>query len=125
MQVGDTAAAASYFRAALQKDPRDRDAIYGLGVALQRVGDPQAKEYLQIASRYDTLKREIVRCANSQKIELEVFARLGQTCESLGRLDQARVWYQVAIGWDPLDARAQQALTRLDRAAKTQDVISH
>jgi tetratricopeptide (TPR) repeat protein len=113
MQAGDTHAASAYFRAALGTEPRDRDAIQGLGVALQRVGDPQAKEYLQIAARYDQLKREIVRCGNSAKIELEVFARLGEICESLGRPDQARVWYQVAIGWDPLDARAQQALTRV------------
>ena len=125
MQAGDTRAASAYFRAALDKEPRDRDAIHGLGVALQRVGDPQAKEYLQIASRYDHLKREIVRCGNLARIELEVFAQLGEICESLGRPDQARVWYQVAIGWDPLDARAQQALTRLDQAANTQAVTSH
>jgi tetratricopeptide (TPR) repeat protein len=125
MQDGDTRGASAYFRAALDKDPRDRDAIHGLGVALQRVGDPQAKQYLQIAARYDELKREIVRCGNLARIELEVFARLGEICESLGRPDQARVWYKVAIGWNPLDARAQQALTRLDQAAKTPEVISH
>jgi tetratricopeptide (TPR) repeat protein len=113
MQAGDTGAASAYFRAALDKEPRDRDAIHGLGVALQRVGDTQAEEYLRIASLYDRLKREIVRCANVRKIEPEVFAKLGEICESLGRPDQARVWYQVAIGQDPLDARAQQALTRL------------
>ena len=113
MQAGDTRAASVFFRIALGQDPRDRDAIHGLGVALQRIGDPQAREYLLIAARYDQLKREIVRCGNSQKIELEVFARLGEICESLGRPDQARVWYQVAIGEDPLDARAQQALNRL------------
>jgi tetratricopeptide (TPR) repeat protein len=113
MQAGDTRAASVFFRAALSQDPRDRDAIHGLGVALQRIGDPQAKEYLLVAARYDQLKREIVRCGNSQKIELEVFARLGEICELIGRPDQARVWYQVAIGEDPLDARAQQALKRL------------
>jgi len=116
MQAGDTQAASTYFRAALAKDPRDRDAIHGLGVALQRVGDPDAKQYLEIAARYDHLKREIVRCGNLAKIELDVFAQLGEICESLGRPDQARVWYQVAIGWDPLDSRAQQALTRLNQA---------
>jgi tetratricopeptide (TPR) repeat protein len=125
MQAGETRKASVYFRAALDKDPRDRDAIQGLGVALQRVGDPRAKEYLQIASRYDHLKREIVRCGNVPKIEPEVFAQLGEICESLERPDQARVWYQVAIGRDPLDARAQQALTHLDQAAKTPEVISH
>ena len=46
-------------------------------------------------------------------IEPEVYAQLGEICELLARPDQARVWYQIAIGVDPLDARAQQALTRL------------
>jgi tetratricopeptide (TPR) repeat protein len=115
MQAGDTEAAANYFRAALDKEPGDRDAIHGLGVALLRIDDPRAKHFLELAAEHDHLKREIVRCGNSQKIELEVFAQLGAICESLGRPDQARMWYLVAIGWDPLDTRAQQALTRLDK----------
>ena len=77
------------------------------------MGDPQAQEYLRLAYRYDHLRLEIVRCADVRQLESEVFVRLGEMCESLGRPDQARVWYQVAIGEDPLDARAQQALNRL------------
>jgi tetratricopeptide (TPR) repeat protein len=113
MLSGETRAATSYFRAALGRDPRERDAIRGLGVALQIVGDPQAQQYRRIASLYDQLRREIVRCADVTQLEPEIFARLGEISESLGRTDQARVWYQVAIGEDPLDARAQQALNRL------------
>ena len=113
MHAGETHAATAKFRAALDKDRRDRDAIHGLGVALQRIGDPRAHEYLREAALLDRLKREIVRCANVRTIEPEVYAQLGEICESLARPDQARVWYQIAIGVDPLDARAQQALTRL------------
>lgn len=117
LQVNDPKLAASWFRAALRAAPNDRDAIHGLGAALQRLGDPQAKEYLQLASRHDQLKRLIVQCSTTPRIDLKVFAQLGDLCESLGRLDQARVWYQVALAWDPLDSQAHKGLARLDATA--------
>ena len=39
--------------------------------------------------------------------------RLGRACEAAGLLDEARGWYMLAIGRDPLDTEAQQALHRL------------
>jgi len=118
LQAGDSRQAVAYFRAALRQDPRDRDVIHGLGAVLQRLGDSEARKFLQIAADHDRMKRIIVECGNSRKIDLKVFFQLGQICESLGRPEQARVWYQVAIGWDPLDAQAQEGLARLDRAAQ-------
>jgi len=47
----------------------------------------------------------------------KLFDKLGEICESLHRREEARVWYQLAIGRDPLDSRAHQALARLDQAA--------
>jgi hypothetical protein len=100
----------------VRQDPDDRDANQGLGAALQRLGDPEAKKYQQIAARRDQYKRIIVASGNSARIDLGVFAQIGEICESLGRPDQARVWYQVAIGWNPLDAEAQKGLNRLGQA---------
>jgi hypothetical protein len=34
-------------------------------------------------------------------------------CESLGRFDQAQVWYRLALVRDPLDSEAQSALFRI------------
>jgi tetratricopeptide (TPR) repeat protein len=114
LHLGDARQAAIDLRAALSQDPSNRDAVQGLGLALRKLGEPEAEEFLRRASRRDELKRTIVACGNSRKIDIAVFSRLGELCESLGRPDQAGVWYRVAIGWDPLDSRAQQALARLN-----------
>jgi Flp pilus assembly protein TadD len=114
--AGDARQAAAFLRAALRGDPQDRDTIHGLGAALQRLGDPAAKEFLQAASRHDQIKRLVVECGNSRRIDIKVFSQLGAICESLGQLEQARVWYQVALGWDPLDSQAHQGLARLAQA---------
>ena len=116
LKAGDPERAADAFRAALQRDPTDRDAIHGLGMALRQLDDPRADEYLHRTTVHDRLKRLIIACGNSRKIDLSAFDELGELCESLGRMDQARVWYDVAISWDPLDAGAQRALARLRKA---------
>ncbi len=108
----------AYFQVRASPDPRDRDALHDLGAVLHRLGDPEASEFLRLAALRDRLKRIIVECGNSRKIDLKIFSQLGQICESLGRLDQARVWYQVAIKWDPLDSEAQRSLARLDQLAQ-------
>ncbi len=59
LHAGQSRQAVSYFRAALDKEPEDRDAIQGLGLALRRLADPQAKQYLDIAARRDLLARTI------------------------------------------------------------------
>ncbi len=39
--------------------------------------------------------------------------RLGRACEAAGLIDEAHGWYMLAIGHNPLDSEAQQALHRL------------
>jgi predicted Zn-dependent protease len=113
----DPRRAAAHFRAALRRDPEDRDAIHGLGQALRQVGDPGAEELLRVASRHDELKRTIQASVTTIRTDPKLFDKLGAICESIGRLAEARAWYQLAIRRDALDAEAQQALSRLDRAA--------
>jgi tetratricopeptide (TPR) repeat protein len=122
LQAGAAAQAVEHFRAGLRSDPNDRDSLFGLGTALSRLKDPAAAEYLRVASLHDRMKRIIVECGNSRRIDLKVFPRLGELCESLGRPDQARVWYQVAIGWDPLDSESQARLRRLERTGTIDSV---
>jgi predicted Zn-dependent protease len=107
--------AATLFRAALRQDQEDRDSIQGLGMALRTLGDPECKKYLQIAARHDRLKRLIQDSVTSLQTDTKIFDKLGELCESLDRRLEARAWYQLAIGRDPLDSQAQQALTRLDQ----------
>jgi hypothetical protein len=49
------------------------------------------------------------------QIDPKVFPELARLSEAIGRRDQAVVWYQVAISWDPLNSQAQQGLSRLRR----------
>ena len=112
----DRRKAAAYFRAALLKDPNDRDVIQDLGVALRGLGDPRAQEFLQTASRHDRLKRIIKDSVTTLQTDKAIFFKLGEACESLNLLDEARVWYRIAIERDPLDAPAQQALARVGRS---------
>jgi tetratricopeptide (TPR) repeat protein len=114
MQRNELRAAADYFRAALRQEPNNRDAMHGLGVALQGLGDPQSKEFLQFASRYDRLKRTIKESVVTLQTDQKIFFKLGELCESLDRRDEAIVWYRLAIARDPLDKEAHQGLTRLD-----------
>ena len=111
--------AAGYFRAVLRDDPTDRDAIQGLGVALQRLGDPQARQLLQLADRYDQLKRTIKDSVVTIQTDRKIFNKLGEICMALNRHEEARLWYRFAIDRDPLDSQAQQALDRLNRSGES------
>jgi predicted Zn-dependent protease len=113
MQRNDLRAAADYFRAAIRQEPENRDAIHSLGVTLQGLGDPQSKELLQFASRYDRLKRTIKESVVTLQTDQKLFYKLGELCESLARRDEALVWYRLAVARDPLDQEAQHGLTRL------------
>jgi tetratricopeptide (TPR) repeat protein len=114
---GDPSLAAAYYRSALRQDPDDRHALQGLGVSLRKLGDPKASEYLDLAGRHDKLRRTIQNSVSTIHTDPKLFWKLGQICESLKRLDEARIWYQLAIQRDPLDSQAQQALDRVRQAA--------
>jgi tetratricopeptide (TPR) repeat protein len=115
LQGNDPRRAAAYFHTALRQDPEDRDASYGLGVALRNLGDPQARDFLRIASLHDQLKRTIKDSVTTIETDPKLFDKLGEICESLGHGLEARVWYQLAVGRDPVDTQAHQALARLDQ----------
>jgi tetratricopeptide (TPR) repeat protein len=111
----DPQQAATYFRAVLESDPYDRDALYGLGLSLKKLGDPGARGYLDIAFGHDRLKRAIQDSVSTIRTDPQLFDHLGEMCESVNRPDEARTWYQLAISRDPLDTRAHQAVARLEK----------
>ncbi len=113
--ASDASQAAAYYRSALRQDPEDRDALHGLGVALRKLGDPKAGEYLDLAALHDKLRRTIQDSVTTIQTDLKLFSKLGGICESLHRLEEARIWYQLAIERDPLDVPSQQALSRVGK----------
>jgi tetratricopeptide (TPR) repeat protein len=108
--------AAKFFGDAVQKDSDDRDAIHGLGYALERLGNPSGKEYIRIASLHDALARKIKESVATINTNSKIFDELGEICEGLKRYAEARIWYQLAIRRDPTDALAQKALVRINDA---------
>jgi tetratricopeptide (TPR) repeat protein len=125
LNVRQAAKAVACFRAALRHEPDDRDAIHGLGVALQSIGDPEAKAFLELAARHDQLKQIILNSVTTLESDQKLFYKLGEACESIDRTPQARIWYRLAVERDPLDTRAQRALNRLDQTAPPPDAAPH
>ena len=65
---------------------------------------------------YDLLSRVRRPDRENQASDLTQF---GRACEAAGLLDEARGWYLLAIGRDPLNAEAQQGLRRLREAGSS------
>ena len=123
---GDRAAAIRHFQDALSEEPYDRVSLSELGKALLLAGDKSsAEDYLARARRLDDVYNLINRVRQpSQENQGPDLTQLGRACEAAGLLDEARGWYVLAIGHDPLDALAQQSLRRLRAAASSQGNVA-
>jgi tetratricopeptide (TPR) repeat protein len=112
---GDFDSASRHFRDALGDEPYDRVSIAELGKALILKGDRVAAEpYLIRAKQLDEVYRLVNRVSKAdQPNQVLDLSQLGQACEGAGLLDEARGWYMLAIGRNPLDSDAQRALHRL------------
>jgi tetratricopeptide (TPR) repeat protein len=117
MARGNTAGAVAAYRDAVAAEANNRDAVFGLAHSLQRLGDPEAKRYLEDSLRLERLETLVQRAVlSSSKKNIPLIRDLGAACAEVGRYPEARAWYQIAIAADPLDAEAQQALFKLKDA---------
>ena len=112
---GDPAGAMRHLRIALAARPDDFGVLSALATALRVSGDEESgRRYLEAAHRHTALTPLIVRATTPQGADdPRLPARLGAACEAAGRLAEARAWYRLAIGRDPLDSKSQQAVFRL------------
>ncbi|WP_435009232.1 tetratricopeptide repeat protein [Tundrisphaera lichenicola] len=103
------------FRIAFAKAPNLRESVLGLGQALQTTGDQAAATpILEEARKHEQLGSLIQKAAvQANRSDTGLIRELGEACAAIGRLPEARAWYNLAISRDPLDIRAQQALARL------------
>jgi tetratricopeptide (TPR) repeat protein len=108
------------FRIAYAADPENREALFGLIAALELSHDDKAAEPLrERARRYDRLNSLIQRAAVPKaRGDADLMRQLGEACAALGRKEEARAWYNLAISRDPLDSIAQQALFRLSETTE-------
>jgi tetratricopeptide (TPR) repeat protein len=114
----DHKAAIRYFQDALTEEPYDRVSFTELGRSLLLSGDKSNAEfYLARARHLDDLYNLINWVRRSdQENQPSDLTQFGRTCEAAGLIDEARGWYLLAIGRDPLNTEAQQALQRLREA---------
>ena len=120
---GDGASAVRHLRSALAAEPGRRQLLTDLGRACTLAGHAEeARPYLDAAARTDALNSLLLSAeAREGPTSPESWRRLGAACEAAGRIDQARAWFALVAVRDPLDREAQQALFRLNRAARSRD----
>jgi tetratricopeptide (TPR) repeat protein len=97
--------AAAAFRAALAESPNDRDAMAGLGVALNHLGDPQAESYLMKA---------LMKKATDPQVQFE----LGSFYMRMGIYAEARDFFENVIRMAPLSPYADMARAELGSAER-------
>jgi tetratricopeptide (TPR) repeat protein len=112
---GDRTAAVRYYRRALSDEPYDRVSNRELGKALLLQGDrAAAAPYLARARQLDEVYNLTTYIREARGAESSADpVRLGKACEAAGLVDEARGWFLIAIGRDPLDPEAQRGLHRL------------
>jgi tetratricopeptide (TPR) repeat protein len=109
----DGARAVEFYQLADKAEPNDRETLYGLAQALRIVGDRAAAEpYARRAEAHRVLREYLYKKGTGEPRSV-VACRLASACEDVGYLPEARAWYRLAISYDPLLTRAQQALYRL------------
>ncbi|MDR3636274.1 MAG: tetratricopeptide repeat protein [Isosphaeraceae bacterium] len=112
---GDTEAALREFQRAYAAEPDNRDTLSGLAGAYKRLGrDEEAAPFLKAVRAQDVLASLMTRAAiKGASDDLKLIAELGAVNETLGRLHEARGWYQLVIARDPLNTEAQHAIFRI------------
>lgn len=121
---GDAETALREFQLAYAVEPDNRDTLTGLTGALKRLGrDQEAVPYLETVRKYDVLASLMARAsAQGASQDLQFIAALGAASEALGRLHEARGWYQLVIAREPLNSSAQHAIFRIKaRLAQQQE----
>jgi tetratricopeptide (TPR) repeat protein len=121
VRMNDPSTADRQFRIALRQDPSNREALQGLSIVLQKLGQAEsAAGYRKQAEHWSRLTAllEKARDPAPSRRDPDLIRQLAEACEHVGQLAEARAWYQLALGLNPLDQRVQQALYRLrDQAA--------
>jgi Flp pilus assembly protein TadD len=110
------------FRIAYAGLPDDRDALFGLINALTLAGDTKAAKPLrEIMNRFEALNTLIQKASTTgQQNNAPLIRELGAACAAVSRFPEARAWYKVAIGLNPLDTQAQQALFQIGERTRAE-----
>jgi tetratricopeptide (TPR) repeat protein len=104
-----------HFRIAFKSDPEDHETVFGLICSLELAGQSEAAGPLrELARKLERLSTLVHRAATAKARQDPALLRdLGAACAALHRDPEARAWYELAIGLDPLDSESQRAIYRL------------
>jgi tetratricopeptide (TPR) repeat protein len=113
---GKSKSAAREFRAALRAAPDDRDAHFGLSQALRLLGEVEAaRPHAESARARDRLEWLVqIARSPSQRNDPAALQAVAAACAALGRRDEARAWYRLALLYAPDDPGLRKALAELD-----------
>jgi tetratricopeptide (TPR) repeat protein len=147
---GDNSAAIQHWKAAVQADPNHSQALYNLAKSLNKIHDPDAKEYQdrfealqksqQIADRVSELGNFALEAANAQNwpqaleqmheaIQLcgncaqsaHLHRNLGFFYRRTGNIEEAKKELRTALQLAPDDSDAEDALAAIERKREEQD----
>jgi Flp pilus assembly protein TadD len=115
VRMNDPSTAARQFRIALRQDPTNLEALQGLSLVLKQLGDGEAAASThKQAERWRHLTRLLQKSKTFDiRKDKVLLALLGDACEALGQIPEARAWYGLALAQDPLDTAIQKSLYRL------------
>jgi Flp pilus assembly protein TadD len=115
VQLNKFRVAARQFHIVLRIDPDNREALQGLSVVLKQLEDSRAASAVQEqADQWRHLtsllqKSKTLNIRNDKSLLMEI----GQACETVHQVPEARAWYRLALVQDPLDSAVQRALFRV------------
>ncbi len=119
----DWPAAVRFYRPAWERHPDDVKLAYRLSRALRNAGDDNAAQELgpRLARIEEARKslRELYDQADTLpalgvKPYPDFYQEIAETLETLGRIEEARVWHRLVLSDQPNDPISRDALARLD-----------
>ena len=115
----DAEAALPHLRIAERANPTDRLVNFQLGRALTMLGrSEEAAPYLDRVRRNDALGQLISRASTLPDLDdPDLCVEIGRECLALGRLLEARAWFDTALSVDPFHEGAQESIARIEAAS--------
>jgi tetratricopeptide (TPR) repeat protein len=110
---GDYDGAVEAFRRAVDLEPRNPEARFRLGQALRAAGrGDEAEPFLTWVQKANQLVA-LMKNAHDTGADPALLAQAGDLCREMGRLREARGWYQAAAKADPQNADVARRLADL------------
>lgn len=111
----ESTAAERHFRTALRLDPRTREALQGLSLVLKQMGRIEESEKYRLEAEKWRRLTGLLQKSKTFNIrdDVTLLTELGAACEDVGQVAEARAWYRLALGVDPLQPAVQKSLFRL------------